>query len=226
MVGSIVVVGVLACALLCSMRDLKASQMNVQHRIIWRLTLYEFELSHNVAETSKNIFCTISKGAIDYCTETKSFKKFCLGCKNLKDLTRSGRCKTVDSKAVLQATETNPLSNTMRVSGELSISQFSVVQCELSNYTSSCQNIARYFTHSNKSQVGWGCRIHQLYLCRVLHSLNKCPGYDIKQSDSDVPVMLELWGKQSTPLLPSLPGLLCLKVVAPDRVRSIGQIEL
>ena len=35
---------------------------------------------------------------------------------------------------------------------------------------------------------------------------NKCPGYDTKQSDGEVPVMLELWGMQSTPSLPSLSG--------------------
>ena len=29
--------------------------------------------------------------------------------------------------------------------------------------------------------------------------LNECPGLDTKQSDSEVPVMLELWGMQSTP---------------------------
>ena len=33
-------------------------------------------------------------------------------------------------------------------------------------------------------------------------------GYDIKQSDGEVPVMLELWGMQSTSSLPSLPGSL------------------
>ena len=38
--------------------------------------------------------------------------------------------------------------------------------------------------------------------------------------------MLELWGMRSTPLLPSLPGLLWLGVVAPDRVLSMGQIKL
>ena len=38
--------------------------------------------------------------------------------------------------------------------------------------------------------------------------------------------MLELWGMQITPLLPSLPGLLLPRVVAPDRVLSMGQIEL
>ena len=55
---------------------------------------------------------------------------------------------------------------------------------------------------------------------------NRCPGYDTKQSDGEVPVMLELWGMQSTPSLPLLPGLLWLWVVAPDRALSLGQIEL
>ena len=55
---------------------------------------------------------------------------------------------------------------------------------------------------------------------------NKCPVYHTKQSDGEAPVMLELWGMQCTPLLPSLPGPLCSGVVAPDRVLSIGQIEL
>ena len=55
---------------------------------------------------------------------------------------------------------------------------------------------------------------------------NECPEYDIKQSDVEAPVMLELWGMQSTPSLPSLPGALWLGVVAPDRVLSMGQIEL
>ena len=38
--------------------------------------------------------------------------------------------------------------------------------------------------------------------------------------------MLELWEMQSTPLLPSLPDPLWPAVVAPNRVLSIGQIEL
>ena len=31
---------------------------------------------------------------------------------------------------------------------------------------------------------------------------NECPGNDTKQSDGEVPVMLELWGMQSTSSLP------------------------
>ena len=60
----------------------------------------------------------------------------------------------------------------------------------------------------------------------------ECPGYDTKQSDGEVPVMLELWGMWSTPsecdteqsngeapviLLPLWP-----RMVAPDRALSMG----
>ena len=55
---------------------------------------------------------------------------------------------------------------------------------------------------------------------------NVCLGYDTKQSDGEDSVILELWGMQSIPLLPSLSDLLCLGVVAPDMLLCIGQIEL
>ena len=72
-----------------------------------------------------------------------------------------------------------------------------------------------------------GHRIWWLHLGKEikLHP-NECPGYDTKQSDSEVPVMLELWGMQSTSSLPYLLGPLWPGVVAPDRVLSMGQIEL
>ena len=66
------------------------------------------------------------------------------------------------------------------------------------------------------------CRIHKA----VIPPPNECPGYEIKQSHGEVPVILELWGMRSTPSLPSLLGLLWPRVVAPDRVLCIGQIEL
>ena len=66
--------------------------------------------------------------------------------------------------------------------------------------------------------VGWGCRIHRLLLCRgVRPPPNECPGYDTKQSDGEVPAVLELWGMGSSPSLPSLPGPLWPGVVAPDK---------
>ena len=56
--------------------------------------------------------------------------------------------------------------------------------------------------------------------------INECPGYDTKQSDREAPVMLELWGMWSTPLLPSPPRSLLPGFVAPDRFLFMGQIEL
>ena len=75
------------------------------------------------------------------------------------------------------------------------------------------------------SPVGWGCRIHTLLLCSGVR-LPQRVSYNTKQSDCEVPVMLKIWGIQSTPVLPSLPGPLWLKIVAPDRILSMGKIEL
>ena len=78
--------------------------------------------------------------------------------------------------------------------------------------------------------VDRGCRIHQLSLCRVVRPppthTHKCPGYDANQSDVKASVMLELWGIRNTTSLPWLPDLLGPRIVAPDMVLSIGQIEL
>ena len=64
------------------------------------------------------------------------------------------------------------------------------------------------------------CRIHSLHLCRgVRPPSNECPGYDTKQSDDEVPTVLELSGMQSTPSLPLLPGPLCLFVAASHQTR-------
>ena len=60
----------------------------------------------------------------------------------------------------------------------------------------------------------------------MLDSPNECLGYDTKQSDGKVPVMLELWGMRSAPLLPLLLGPLWSRVDAPYRVLSMGQIEI
>ena len=65
--------------------------------------------------------------------------------------------------------------------------------------------------------VGWGSRIHRLLLCRGVRPPNECPGYDTKQSNGEVPAMLELWGMRSTPSLPSLPDPLWPGVVVPDK---------
>ncbi len=51
-------------------------------------------------------------------------------------------------------------------------------------------------------------------------AISPYPEYDTK-SDGEVPVMLEVWGMQSNPLLPSLLSSLRSGVVAPDRVQSM-----
>ena len=74
--------------------------------------------------------------------------------------------------------------------------------------------------------IGWGCRIHRLHLCGGVRPLPTSVLYMTLSIDGEAPVMLELLGMGSTPLLLSLPGPLYPGVVAPDRVLSIGQIEL
>ena len=61
---------------------------------------------------------------------------------------------------------------------------------------------------------------------KIRKKLSNKYGYDTKQSDGEVLVMLELWGRRSTSSLPSFPGPLWHWRVALDRVLSIGQIEL
>ena len=76
--------------------------------------------------------------------------------------------------------------------------------------------------------VGWSYRIHHLLLCRRVRPppLVECPGYDTKQSEGEVLVMLELWETRSISSLPSLPGPLLPGMVAPDRFLSMVQIQL
>ena len=99
------------------------------------------------------------------------------------------------------------------------------------------KNLLSLFNEANKyfcqqilhSSVSCSCRIHQMHLSRgktIPPTPNKCPGYDIKQSYDKAPVMLELWGMQGTTSLQLLPGLLWPRVVAPDRILSMSQIEL
>ena len=55
------------------------------------------------------------------------------------------------------------------------------------------------------------------------YSLNRCPGYDTKQSGGEAPVMLVIW---RTPSLPSLSGPFWLGVVVRDRVLSMDHLEV
>ena len=91
-----------------------------------------------------------------------------------------------------------------------------------------CDRLHLYISNKDAffRPIGRGSRIHQLHLCRGEKFPNECSGYDIKQSDDGVPVILEFWGMRSTLLLPLLPVPLWSEKVAPDRVLSMGRIEL
>ena len=73
-----------------------------------------------------------SEGTFDHHTVTKWFKKFLLDYNNFDNQSRSGKPKIMDSEAVLQAIEVNLEIGSQKVSGELGISQSSVV-CHFHN---------------------------------------------------------------------------------------------
>ena len=54
----------------------------------------------------------------------------------------------------------------------------------------------------------------------------ECSGYDTKQSEDETPALGGDLGNVEYPLLPLLPGPIWPRVVAPDRVLSLGQIKL
>ena len=89
--------------------------------------LYEFELGYNAANTTRNIYWAKGEGTVDHSTVTRWLKKCCLGYKNFDNQARADRLKSMDSKSMLIAIETNLASSTLNVSGELGISQFSMV---------------------------------------------------------------------------------------------------
>ena len=114
--------------------------MNVQHSLIWELILYEFKLGHNTTEVTKNTYCMKGEGPVDYNSSNQMVSKILL---RLQEPQQSGkfrvRLKTLDSVAVVLALEINPVSSTWSVSGELSISQPSLVN-HLHNLSKSIQS--------------------------------------------------------------------------------------
>ena len=81
----------------------------------------------------------------------------------------------------------------------------------LKNYTGWNASSYIYMRHC---PIGSDCRIHRLLLCRGVNPPPTSVLYVTKQSDCEVPVILELWGMWSTPLLPLSPSLLWPGVVA------------
>ena len=104
--GIVAVVGALThSALLHSVCDLKAAQMNVQRGQIQEFILYEFKLDHNSAEANKTFIVQKVKTQFDHGILVSLFKKSLSVCKNFDNQARSNRTKTMDSTAVYQARE-------------------------------------------------------------------------------------------------------------------------
>ena len=57
----------------------------------------------NAAEVTKNVCRAKGEDAVDHSTVTRWSKKFCSDCRSLNDKSVSGRPKTVNSEAILQA---------------------------------------------------------------------------------------------------------------------------
>ena len=74
-----------------------------------------------------------------------------------------------------------------------------------------------FFYCKSKENVAQSGEYNNCISAEGENSPNECPVYDTKQSDGEAPVMLKLWGMQSTPLLPSLSGPFWPRVVAFDR---------
>ena len=64
-----------------------------------------FKVGHNTSKSTKNICCMKDETAVDHSMVTRWFKEVCLGCKKLGNQARSGRPKTMDPEAMLQATD-------------------------------------------------------------------------------------------------------------------------
>ena len=85
-------------------------------------------------------------------------------------------------------------------------------------------------TKPNQTKSVLPCRLGRQYTSTASQqwgktSPNERPVYDTKQSDGEVPVLLELWEMQSTSSLQSLLGPHWPRAAVPERVLSMGQIE-
>ena len=104
-----------------------------------------YNFGHNAAVRMKKISCTKREDTVNYSIVTRCFKKFCSGCKNLDNQAKSDRSITVDSKTVLRDIEANLVSRTGKVSGELSISLFRVVN-QLHDFNKGYEAVELYLT--------------------------------------------------------------------------------
>lgn len=96
------------CTLLHSACDLRTTQINVQCSPIWEFMLYKFKMSHDTAETTKDICSVKGENAINHRVNQMAWEIL---------------PKTMNAEALLQAIEGNYLvRSTQRIRMKLSIS--------------------------------------------------------------------------------------------------------
>ena len=74
------VVGVLIHAMLHSVNDLKAAQINLQCCLIWEHMLYKDKIAYNAVKVRKDICCAKADGVVDHNTISRWSKKIFPGC--------------------------------------------------------------------------------------------------------------------------------------------------
>ena len=74
MVGSIMVID--TSKLFHSIYDLKATQMNMQCKLIWELMLYKFRMGYNAAEAIKIIYCVKLKAQLITVQKSDNLRNF------------------------------------------------------------------------------------------------------------------------------------------------------
>ena len=87
-----------------------------------------------------------------------------------------------------------------------------------------CEYIQLILNHNDMSKSARAVEFTDCISAKGEDSTKEFPRYDTKQSNTEAPLMLKIWGKWSTTLWPSLPSPLYPGVVAHYRVLSMGQI--
>ena len=106
-------------------------------------------------EATKNTYCVKGEGIVELSTLTRWFKKFHSCWKNLKHQAKSGKPKSVASKAVHQAIDANPVYSSQRVPGELSIRKIIHNCWIISHITKIFQNFWLNLVVIKLSSVRW-----------------------------------------------------------------------
>ena len=126
-----------------------------------RVLLRHYWRQHFKAIDAAKKICQVEgERTVSVCTAQKWFKRFNEGHTNLNDEPRSGRPKTVDSEALLNAVEATPSTSIRRLSAELCIPQTSVFRHlhVLGKINKSCREVPHDLTEIQAQNRVNACR--------------------------------------------------------------------